>query len=51
MDAIKLEADSYGETTESHVSYRESDCQEEGVRQTSAFVAVIIEVEVRIRNF
>ena len=50
MDAIKWEADSYGETTESHVSYRESDCQE-GVRQLSAFVAVIIEVEVRIRNF
>ena len=51
MDAIKVETVSHGETTGSHVHYQESDCQENGVRQTSAFVEVKVEVVVRTRNF
>jgi hypothetical protein len=51
MDAIKVEPDSDGETTESHVNDQESDCQEDGVRQPFAFAEVKVEVEVRTRNF
>jgi len=51
MDAIKVEPDSDGETTESHVNDQENDCQEDGVRQPFAFAEVKVEVEVRTRNF
>jgi hypothetical protein len=51
MDAIKVEPDSDGETTESHVNDQESDCQGGGVHQPFAFAEVKVEVEVRTQNF
>jgi len=51
MDAIKLEPESEGETSVSHVNNQERDCQEEGLRQNFAFVEVKVEVVVRTWNF
>jgi hypothetical protein len=46
MDAIKVEPDSGGKTTESHVNDQESDCQEDGICQPFAFAEVKVEVEL-----
>jgi hypothetical protein len=47
MDAIKVEPDSDGETTESHGNDQENDFEGDKVPQPFAFAAVKVKVEVR----